>query len=191
MLGHQMTIVADIKSPNHLRPATTDPRGQSPLFYISISKMIIMNFATLGLFQVYWMYKQWIAIKYYEGRHIRPMWRVIFGIIWIFPLAVKMTRICSVHGLRKPLVPLLFFALALFVFTVISLSPSEGGALIGSIAVGGTLIPFQLTANRVAKHAMPDIASPRYSDLDKTALGFGVLFLALSMSGLFLELPDQ
>lgn len=186
-----MIATADINErQSHLRPATTDPRGQSPLFYISISKMIIMHFATLGFFQIYWMYKQWIAIKYYEGRDIRPMWRVMFGIIWIFPLAVSMARICHVQGVRKPLIPLVFFAVAFVVCAVISLS-SDAVGLVGALAIIFLQVPFQLTANRVAKKVVPNICSPQYSPWDKSGLGFGILLWSLLAAGLFLELPDQ
>ena len=53
-------------------------------FTVSTFKLIVMLVATLGLYNLYWSYKNWVFIKHKTGRDISPFWRTVFGILWIY-----------------------------------------------------------------------------------------------------------
>lgn len=56
------------------------------LFPVSELKFVVMFFATLGLYPVYWSYRNWQYIKGARGLKISPFWRSLFSIFFIFPL---------------------------------------------------------------------------------------------------------
>ncbi|WP_175405585.1 MULTISPECIES: hypothetical protein [unclassified Pseudomonas] len=59
----------------------------SRFFVISITKMVVLYVATLGLFNLYWMYKHWSIQKPYMPRKINPPLRSLFMIFYIHSLA--------------------------------------------------------------------------------------------------------
>jgi len=57
-----------------------------PQFAVSILKLIVMNLATIGIYQYYWHYKQWVAIREREGGSVSPGARAVFGRLFAFDL---------------------------------------------------------------------------------------------------------
>jgi tetratricopeptide (TPR) repeat protein len=55
-----------------------------PFFTVSKFKFIVMSVATLGLYEIYWLYKNWVFIKQKTGRDISPFWRTVFGLFWVY-----------------------------------------------------------------------------------------------------------
>ena len=54
--------------------------------YISVTRLVCMNIATIGFYNCYWMYRNWRFLKARESFAAWPFWRGIFGIFWIYPL---------------------------------------------------------------------------------------------------------
>ncbi len=55
-----------------------------PLFFpVSITKLIILSICTIGIYEVYWFYKNWEIIKQREYSKISPFWRAIFSAIGV------------------------------------------------------------------------------------------------------------
>lgn len=55
---------------------------EAPDFYVvSIKKFTVLFFATVGLYSVYWFYKNW---QYYKEKHDAKMWPIARGIFNIF-----------------------------------------------------------------------------------------------------------
>ncbi|MCD8551211.1 MAG: hypothetical protein LRY75_19815 [Shewanella xiamenensis] len=59
-----------------------------PLFHVSLAKFVIMFFATFGLYQIYWFYKQWQALKEYYDLDVWPIARCIFTVFFTHSLFV-------------------------------------------------------------------------------------------------------
>ena len=51
---------------------------------ILISKLIILNILTLGIYHIYWTYRNWKYIKKYAKKGIRPGWRTVGLIVPIY-----------------------------------------------------------------------------------------------------------
>jgi hypothetical protein len=53
-------------------------------FEVAVWKLILMNVCSLGLYQVYWFYRQWKAMKPRELAMIRPFWRAFFAVFFCY-----------------------------------------------------------------------------------------------------------
>jgi hypothetical protein len=60
---------------------------EKPLFlYISIVKFVLVSIFSLGIYEVYWIYKNWCYIKERDNLNILPFWRAVFGVFFIHSL---------------------------------------------------------------------------------------------------------
>lgn len=70
---------ADLESP-----------GSGPMFYVvSTRKFTFLFFATLGLYSIYWFFKNWFLYKCETGEKIWPVPRAIFSIFFAHSLFSK------------------------------------------------------------------------------------------------------
>jgi hypothetical protein len=65
---------------------------------IPIWKFVFLSFVTFGIYDLCWMYKQWKFFKVKDDLKIRPLWRAIFGPIFIFNLFDRIEKFTSEHG---------------------------------------------------------------------------------------------
>ena len=59
---------------------------QTEYFAVSTPKFVVMSIFTVGLYELYWAYKQWKTIKARTGADIMPFWRAFFSGLWGFSL---------------------------------------------------------------------------------------------------------
>ena len=57
--------------------------------HIPVARLILLSIASCGLYEAYWIYKNWRFIKERQGLNIRPFWRGIFGIFFCHSLLKK------------------------------------------------------------------------------------------------------
>ena len=84
-------IQSVIPLPPTLPPPVPVPQHQQSLspsepwfLYIPIPRLIFMSLITFGLYDAYWIYKNWGFLKKRDGLKIMPFWRGIFGIFFIY-----------------------------------------------------------------------------------------------------------
>ena len=53
---------------------------------VSLPKFVILSVLTFGLFEFYWLYKNWVFIKERDHSHIRPLARAFFGVLFLYSL---------------------------------------------------------------------------------------------------------
>jgi hypothetical protein len=51
-------------------------------FHVSIGRLIALSIFSCGVFETYWMYKNWKYIRSQTGENISPFWRAIFGVFY-------------------------------------------------------------------------------------------------------------
>lgn len=62
--------------------------GAEPPFYsVSTAKLCILSLATLGIYDLYWFYKNWVRIKQHSGVALRPFWRAFCAPFYCHALA--------------------------------------------------------------------------------------------------------
>ena len=88
-LEHQAERIPE--PPQSFQP--TPPQPTTPLFlYIPISRLIILSLFSAGLYQAYWIYKNWRYLKEREGLKIQPFWRGFFGVFFLHKLLNRIAK---------------------------------------------------------------------------------------------------
>jgi len=92
--------------------------SQQPYFFTaSPLKFLVMTFATLGLYEIYWFYKNWHQVRFRERSTIWPLARSIFAPIMAFVLFERINKDASekgIEGIKQiGLVALFYFVLNL------------------------------------------------------------------------------
>ena len=63
----------------------SSPTTMAPYFFTtSTLKLTLMSICTLGLYELYWFYKNWVLIKERTGQNLMPFWRAFFAPIWAY-----------------------------------------------------------------------------------------------------------
>jgi len=98
--GRALTPVAAPSEPvappvtptNDHAPGGGTPRSdgaQLPFFSVATHKFVIMCVVTLGMYQYYWLYKQWKRLARTSFEPISPFWRTFFAPLWGFSLFMR------------------------------------------------------------------------------------------------------
>src|SRR5262245_18837432 len=55
----------------------------APLFlYVPVARLVLLSIASLGVYEIYWVYKNWQFIKQRRAEDIWPFWRAVFAVVW-------------------------------------------------------------------------------------------------------------
>jgi len=96
-------------------------------FPVSLPKLFVLSIATLGLYQLYWFYRNWKYVKRRDGSPIMPFWRALFSPIWFYPLYRDLKR-DSRERFGKVLLPgAPWIVLLLLLFVGLGVMESFGG----------------------------------------------------------------
>ncbi len=141
------------------QPATEEPEKKptGPIFlHIPIGRYLFMSVVSWGLYEAYWMYKNWKYLKQRDSLNIRPFWRAIFGVFYIFSLLKTMHGDKEVNAIEKASFPPARLATIWIVLVLIgnAFSRTEDATmyLIGTLISFPTfllLVPVQKYINRV------------------------------------------
>lgn len=87
-----LQVVMDALPPKSTPPPIPLAKVQAALksdamfLYISPVRLAVMSIVSLGLFDAYWIYRNWRYFKERDNLGIKPFWRGIFGIFYIYSL---------------------------------------------------------------------------------------------------------
>jgi hypothetical protein len=90
---------------NEGRPAgdSASPEGVSqsavPFFLVGTRKFVALHVVTLGLYQMYWFYRQWRKLRDVGGEEIWPIPRTIFCGLFSYWLFARVDEESDRHGL--------------------------------------------------------------------------------------------
>jgi len=74
----------------------------SPEFFpITPNKLIIMSICTLGIYEIYWFYRNWKYLKIKKQLKISPFWRSIFSIIFCYSLFKHINNYAKEKGIEE------------------------------------------------------------------------------------------
>jgi hypothetical protein len=77
--------------------------GTAVFFPVSIRKLAIMSLVSFGLYELWWLFKNWKYIQESSGRKIMPAARAFFGVIWVYPLLKEMRKSGQERGVMRRL----------------------------------------------------------------------------------------
>jgi len=81
--------------------SSTPAMVTSNWFSVSTTKFIIMSVCTLGLYELYWFYKNWTYIKNLENTQIWPFWRALFAQFTAYFLFKRVRADVQEHALSN------------------------------------------------------------------------------------------
>jgi len=71
---------------------------QTQYFSVPTKKIIILSILSFGIYEIYWFYQNWKAIKTQEGKKLSPSWRAIFYVFFCYSLFKRVLISASKKG---------------------------------------------------------------------------------------------
>ncbi|RZJ79150.1 MAG: hypothetical protein EOO47_11655 [Flavobacterium sp.] len=84
-------------------------------YLISTNKFISLSILTMGLYTIWWAYKEWRFFQQKENRDLAPALRAIFGIVFLMQLFIRILNYTKKNGYQQKYAPT-----ALFIFYLLS-----------------------------------------------------------------------
>lgn len=124
-------IFEKVASRNSLSP-TPSPTS---LFVVPYIKLVLFMILIPGLYEIYWINKQWIQIKKIKQNNIHPILRTILSLIWVYPLLREISLITSSSN-KKPLNAKL---LTIIIYSVLAFLPLVTSGFIYNLIISQIL----------------------------------------------------
>jgi hypothetical protein len=75
----------------------------APLYLkIPVFRLIFLSIVSFGIYEAYWIYKNWKYIKNREGLYILPFWRGVFGIFFCHSLFHQIHEEREARSMQMP-----------------------------------------------------------------------------------------
>lgn len=173
------------------------PVLQAQRFYaVSSRKLLILLVATLGLYQIYWMYEHWAHVRAATGRKLWPVMRGLFAIFFTHSLAKEIHGTLQANAGRDwayaTVVTVLISATALSSILGRLASKSVGSpytdivSLLLLIPIAWGMLGMQNAANAALGDERGE-SNSRLTGANWAWIAIGVALWALSLIGMTLE----
>jgi len=139
-------------------------QSEAAYLYISPFRLIFMSVLSFGLYELYWIYKNWKYAKDRDGLDIMPFWRAWWGIFHCHNLLRYIHTDRILTRWREPsFKPGLLATVWVIMKIIENITLRAGGDEITSTVLLGPLwpsflcfLPVQIYINRVNKEMAPD-----------------------------------
>lgn len=143
-------------------------------FTLSTTKLILMSICTFGLYEYYWFYKNWVAIRD-AGNKCSPFWRAFFAPFFAYSCFKHIQRSSKQNNISSVFAPGIF-AVSYFILSGLWRLPDPYW-LISTLSFL-PLISANSLALSVNKTQNPNFTNSRFTKWDWALLIFGnILFL--------------
>jgi len=159
---------------------------QPPFFPVSIPKFIVMSICTLGIYELYWFYKNWNLIRQREQTDIMPFWRGFFAFFFCYQCFSRIREHAQSVGVSQSVAagPL---AIGWIITTVLWKLPDPYW-LVSEFAFLFMLPPVA-AANRINAKVLPNHnPNGRFTAWNWVAIVLGGILVVLAVIGSFV--PD-
>ena len=156
----------------------------APFFSVSLLKLTVMSFCTLGFYELYWFYQNWKLIRDREDETISPFWRSFFAVLFCHKLFLNVRDYGDEHDTSTSLQA---GALAAgWIIVTITWRLPDPYSLISFFAVF-FLLPVQAHINQINQSCAPDQeVNDKFSLLNWVTIVLGaLLLLVLVLSELY------
>ncbi|MCL5037349.1 MAG: DUF4339 domain-containing protein [Chloroflexi bacterium] len=164
----------------------------SPLFlYIPISRLIILSIVSFGLYEAYWIYKNWRYIKERDGLKITPFWRGMFGVFFCHSLLHGIHDDKEANSIQVPDFSPGALATGWVVLVILSnvlVRFAEGALLLIGPFIPSflCLVPVQKYINSITEKRIPGMPYYGWSAGHIVCLVWGIIIWGLVILGLVL-----
>lgn len=168
------TVVADVTSNNHAEVVR--------FFAVSPLKLVVLSVCTVGLYQLYWFYKNWVLIKKHSEPDIIPWGRALFGVFWCYRCFEFMREEERNLGV-EPMLPAGPLAIA-WIAAALAWRLPEWYSVLGFLTVL-PLVPAQRHVNHINTLVAPEHdKNTRFGGWNWLAVVVGGIFSSLIIIGL-------
>ncbi|MGE3725882.1 MAG: hypothetical protein AB7I41_10040 [Candidatus Sericytochromatia bacterium] len=122
-------------------------------FSVSPLKLVIMSICTGGLYDLYWIYKNWERVKQREGIDIKPFWRGVFGILFGYKLLRKIQVSANNNQINKTYSSFLLSVIWMLMILPVKI-PDPYSIIIYFSAL--PLVPVQIVINQLNETLDPN-----------------------------------
>ncbi|HMU67287.1 MAG TPA: hypothetical protein PKE57_09080 [Cellvibrionaceae bacterium] len=190
----------NIYTPPKAEPLPSHQQANQPYFYVVANKKCMVLFlGTVGMYMVYWMYKNWSLFKAATGESVMPVMRGIFSVFFTHSLFNAVQTKLEEDSRKVEWDPNAL-ATGLVILVVLSNVLSMVGNRVFHVSILDyvsfvLLIPIglqMLKAQRAINIACGDEAgasNDRFTTANILWLLFGALFWVLIIIGIFVEPP--
>lgn len=176
-------LTASAVAPHEPAPLAREGAPPIALHPMGEMKLVLMSLCTLGLYELYWFYRNWVLRRDVRGRDVIPALRALFSHFTSFTLFEEVEDEAAKVGVR-PGWGAAWLGVAYFALWAITLLPGEFwgfAVLLGPIV----LLPVQRTINRANERTrQPVRVNDRFSTANVVALVLGGLLLLLVVIGI-------
>jgi hypothetical protein len=159
-------------------PANNKASTDAPFFAVSPLKLVVMSVFTSGLYELYWFYKNWQAIKLRKKEDIYPFWRAFFAYFFCHALFNEV-RECQ-EKVGKGKMPAGWLACG-WIITYLMWRLPDPFWLISTASVV-FLVPVQKVVNSINLVEAPDHApNEKFSVANWITIAVGGSILALAL----------
>lgn len=129
------------------------PEFEHARFYpISPLKFVFMCVATIGIFQAYWMYRNWRAIRLQTGTPMMPIARGIFLVFWLYKFHQALKREHEANGNNPTLFNSAIAAILTISYFCVSVfqwaTDNDALAMLSIFVMAFLLLPFVIAVNQ-------------------------------------------
>jgi len=158
-------------------------KERSIFYYVSPLKLVLMSISTLGIYQLFWFYKNWTYVDEHTNKLTSPTISAIFGGISFYGLMNEMNKAGAETGSSKKLPSLLIAPL----YFLLLLSSSLHGFLgcLGLLA-SLCLLPAQIYINSLNADS-PTPINDKFSVVNWVVIVIGMGIQILAIIGRFMK----
>lgn len=179
-------------------PVDTSESGPIPYYAVSPNKLITLTICTMNIYAVYWLYRQWTALRWHGDRlrEISPFGRAVFGVFFIHELfgfirsSAQRAGVATAVDLRSQATIWVVSVVLANLLSRAKTSIAVLGIVIG-LAAAFPLAAAQREINAyLRKHDDKVDLNAGYSAVNILVIVLGGLFLALGFWGSLFPLPN-
>ena len=170
-------------------PEEVEAYRTTPQFGVPVVKLAVLAVCSFGLYEIYWSYKQWDALRRRERERLSPFLRAFFAPLWGFSLFSRIQPLSAAH-----LVPVTWSSTGLgLAYLVIHVSwrlpdPYWLVSMLSFIP----LLVVQHSINALNAAAAPEASrNDRYSAWNIVLIVVGGLFVLLAILGTLMPPPAE
>lgn len=166
--------------------ARKQPAFHDTNFYpVSLVKLFLLSFVTLGIYLIYWFYRNWLYIKLKYKSTIMPVARGIFNALWYYPLYLVLVKESQERfGENRVLIKPLAILFAVLYLAGNIVSNFDHMWILAVIVAPLLLVPLANYINHINEH---DGAAYHYNSrwlMRHTTLAFLIVpIIALALAG--------
>lgn len=175
-------------------PVSGIAAAPTQFLYISAPRLVLTSIGSLGIFEAYWIYKNW---RYYKEKHdmaMRPFWRGIFGIFFIHSLFRAIRDDPDMRAVKPATFDASWLATGWVVLAIVNRVIDRIHVVPASIAMPLALVsvvffvPVQRYINEVNEHSPTPLPYSPWSFGQILCLAIGLIIWALAGLGLVFEM---